>query len=94
MTAGADPALVNRAGHDVVYEAEINGKEAVVEWLLKEGKGLEKGLGVDGGEGEHGEEGDGEGVGDGEKDEDGVEIGSEVQDLEGGVEKIQMAEKP
>ncbi|KAL9040742.1 MAG: hypothetical protein Q9214_004361 [Letrouitia sp. 1 TL-2023] len=45
--AGADPALRNATGHDAVYEAEIGGKEEVVSWLLKEGKGLEKGVGGD-----------------------------------------------
>ncbi|KAL9613053.1 MAG: hypothetical protein Q9167_002399 [Letrouitia subvulpina] len=42
--AGADPALRNGTGHDAVYEAEVGGKEEVVSWLLKEGKGLEKGV--------------------------------------------------
>ena len=44
MGAGADPTITNKAGHDTVYEAEINGKETVVEWLLTEGKGLETGF--------------------------------------------------
>ncbi|KAL8666504.1 MAG: hypothetical protein Q9168_007465 [Polycauliona sp. 1 TL-2023] len=43
--AGADPSLTNSAGHDAVYEAERSGKQEVVEWLLKEGSGLEKGVG-------------------------------------------------
>ena len=42
--AGADPAIRNKAGHDAVYEAEINGKDTVAEWLLTEGKGLETGV--------------------------------------------------
>ncbi|KAL8840805.1 MAG: hypothetical protein Q9176_003652 [Flavoplaca citrina] len=42
--AGADPALRNTAGHDAVYEAERNGKQDIVEWLLKEGNGLERGV--------------------------------------------------
>jgi len=41
IDAEADPTMSNEAGHDAVYEAEINGKDAVVEWLLTEGKGLE-----------------------------------------------------
>ena len=41
---------MNRAGHDAVYEAEGNGKEDVVEWLLAEGKGLEEGVKGRGGE--------------------------------------------
>ena len=36
IAAGADPAIRNIAGHDAVYEAERNGKQEVVEWLLKE----------------------------------------------------------
>ena len=90
VAAGADPAIANKAGHDVVYEAEVNGKADVVEWLLKEGNGLEKGLGVSGGEGENGEEDAGEGEADGEAEMDGVENGSEMQELEEGVGKIQM----
>ncbi len=55
LEQGADASILNGAGHDAVYEAEMAEKHEVVEWLLKEGKGLEKGLG-DGGE----EEGDAE----------------------------------
>ncbi|MCJ1258585.1 hypothetical protein MMC24_006418 [Lignoscripta atroalba] len=45
VSAGADPSIVNSAGHDAVYEAEVNEKEKVAEWLLTEGKGLETGVG-------------------------------------------------
>lgn len=34
---GADPYLQNRAGHDAIYEAEINDKREAVEWMLREG---------------------------------------------------------
>ncbi|KAI4251171.1 MAG: hypothetical protein L6R42_008482 [Xanthoria sp. 1 TBL-2021] len=44
VCAGADPAIRNIAGHDAVYEAERSGKQEVVEWLLKEGNGLERGV--------------------------------------------------
>ncbi len=44
VAAGADPSMTNHTGHDAVYEAEINSNEAVVEWLLKEGMGLETGV--------------------------------------------------
>lgn len=37
IATGANSSVRNKAGHDVVYEAEINSKEDVVEWLLKEG---------------------------------------------------------
>ncbi|KAI4123204.1 MAG: hypothetical protein LQ347_006247 [Umbilicaria vellea] len=94
VAAGADPALVNKAGHDVVYEAEVNGKEEVVEWLLKEGHGLETGLGVSGGEGENGAEDDADGEGDGEEEKGTVENGSEVQDLEQSMENMKTTEKP
>ncbi|KAI9763962.1 MAG: hypothetical protein M1840_008996 [Geoglossum simile] len=46
--AGADPTILNDAGHDAVYEAEINGKEDVVGYLLTEADAIEKGSGVEG----------------------------------------------
>ncbi|MCJ1398979.1 hypothetical protein MMC11_002181 [Xylographa trunciseda] len=45
LAAGADPTIVNNAGHDAIYEAEANGKEEVSRWVLMEGKGLEKAVG-------------------------------------------------
>ena len=43
---GADPTITNQKGHDAVYEAELNDKKDVVEWVLKEGgEGLEEGFG-------------------------------------------------
>ena len=66
---------MNAAGHDAVYEAEVNGKDEVVEWLLKESAGLEKAVGnVDGGVREMEGKGDG-GLGDGV---DGRGVGIEV----------------
>jgi len=60
VAAGARPALLNAAGHDAVFEAERAGRQDVVEWLLKEGEGLETGVG--GGREEEGEvEDDGNG---------------------------------
>ncbi|KAL8858545.1 MAG: hypothetical protein Q9178_004839 [Gyalolechia marmorata] len=56
IAAGADPAIRNNAGHDAVYEAERNGKQEVVEWLLKE-TGI---VGEKSGEEEKGEEEKGE----------------------------------
>ncbi len=44
---GADVTAVNKAGHDAVFEAEINEKEEVVKWLLGEGEGLEQGVSND-----------------------------------------------
>jgi ankyrin repeat protein len=40
--AGADPTTLNNAGHDAVYEAEINGKEEVVGYLLARTNAVEK----------------------------------------------------
>ena len=51
MQAGADPSATNKAGHDSVYEAEVNRKEKVVEWLLTEGKGLDAGVSGSSGDG-------------------------------------------
>jgi ankyrin repeat protein len=40
---GGDPTITNARGHDAVYEAELNDKQEVVEWVLKEGgDGLEE----------------------------------------------------
>jgi len=44
---GADVTAINKAGHDAVFEAEINEKEEVVKWLLSEGEGLEQGVSND-----------------------------------------------
>lgn len=53
LEAGGDPTITNQRGHDAVYEAELNDKKEVVEWVLKEGgEGLEEGVGGDAGEGE------------------------------------------
>ena len=50
VSRGADPYLQNKAGHDAVYEAELNDKREAVEWMLKEG-GLEEEMdGVEGAE--------------------------------------------
>lgn len=45
IDSGADPTITNTAGHDAVYEAELNDKKEVVEWVLKESEGLEEGIG-------------------------------------------------
>jgi uncharacterized protein len=46
LEQGADPTIQNHKGHDVAYEAELNDKTKVVEWILTEGgAGLEEGLG-------------------------------------------------
>ncbi|KAI9732007.1 MAG: hypothetical protein M1834_004458 [Cirrosporium novae-zelandiae] len=44
LNTGADPSIVNNAGHDAVYEAEKNEKNEVVGWLLEQGKGLDTGI--------------------------------------------------
>jgi ankyrin repeat protein len=45
IQSGADVTIINRAGHDAVYEAEINDKNEVVDWLLGAVEELEKGIG-------------------------------------------------
>jgi ankyrin repeat protein len=42
---GADPTITNQKGHDAVYEAELNDRKEVVEWILKESDEMEQGLG-------------------------------------------------
>ena len=44
VEAGADVTVINGAGHDAIYAAEVNEKTEVAEWLLKSGKGLETGV--------------------------------------------------
>ncbi|KAL8921351.1 MAG: hypothetical protein Q9172_004079 [Xanthocarpia lactea] len=67
IAAGADPAIRNIAGHDAVYEAERNGKQEVVEWLLKE-TGV---VGEHSGEEEKGEEEEIK-IDNGDRDQDGA----------------------
>ena len=44
LHAGASVGLFNRAGHDAVFEAEINDKQDVVDWLLGAVDELESGI--------------------------------------------------
>lgn len=46
LTANADPTATNDAGHDSVYEAELNEKMDVVEWILGNCGGIEEGVGA------------------------------------------------
>ncbi|KAF1954157.1 ankyrin [Byssothecium circinans] len=74
VQAGADVTIINKAGHDSVFEAEINDKGEVVEWLLAAVEELEKGIGQ--GNDDEGDEGDGskaEGHTNGEASADGIE---------------------
>lgn len=48
MQSGADVTMFNRAGHDAVFEAEINDKKEVVDWLLGAVEELENGIGQTG----------------------------------------------
>ena len=64
VEAGADPTVINKAGKDAVFEAEVNDKNEVAAWLLTEGKGLQSAAGgggletgAEGAEGEAGVEG-------------------------------------
>lgn len=45
IQVGADVTIINKAGHDAVFEAEINDKKEVVEWLLGAVEDLERGVG-------------------------------------------------
>src|SRR5690606_14225292 len=48
MAANADPTITNLVGHDAVYEAELNDKKEVVDWLLSHCESLEEVIGGDG----------------------------------------------
>jgi hypothetical protein len=73
LEAGADVTILNKSGYDAVFEAELNDKSAVVDWLLKEAVGVD--TGVSGGTGS--------GETEGEAEED-IVIGVGKMDLEGG----------
>lgn len=45
IDAGGDITIFNKAGHDAVFEAEINDKKEVVDWLLGHVEALEKSVG-------------------------------------------------
>ena len=45
IQSGADVTVINNAGHDAVFEAEINDKKEVSDWLLGAVEELEKGVG-------------------------------------------------
>lgn len=55
MAANADPTLTNAAGHDAVYEAELNDKGEVVDWLLGHCENLEEGVAGEQDDGEEAE---------------------------------------
>lgn len=45
IEAGGDITIFNKAGHDAVFEAEVNDKKDVVDWLLGHVEALEKSVG-------------------------------------------------
>ena len=45
IEAGGDITIFNKAGHDAVFEAEINDKKEVVDWLLGHVEALERAVG-------------------------------------------------
>jgi hypothetical protein len=52
IAAGGDITIFNKAGHDAVFEAEVNDKKEVVDWLLGHVEALEKSVGGRSGSGE------------------------------------------
>lgn len=44
VESGADVTIINQAGHDAVFEAEINDKKEIVDWLLGAVEELENGI--------------------------------------------------
>jgi hypothetical protein len=73
---GADVTIINQAGHDAVFEAEINDKNEVVDWLLGAVEELENGIGQTG-----------EASGDVDEDMDGDDKGA-VQGSTTGMEDV------
>jgi hypothetical protein len=52
LSNGADVTILNKSGYDAIFEAEMNDKGDVVEFLLKEGVGIDRGVSGGGVEGE------------------------------------------
>jgi hypothetical protein len=80
MAANADPTLTNAAGHDAVFEAELNDKKDVVEWLLGHCEGLEEGVVGDKGEAE----------GDVDDEAEGVEVVESLEEVVEGVDGLDV----
>lgn len=80
---GADVTIINQAGHDAVFEAEINDKKEVVDWLLGEVEELEKGVG--GSNDVPGQAGEGSGM---DMGDDAAKDDSNGPDEAGGVEGV------
>jgi hypothetical protein len=76
LEAGADVTILNKSGYDAVFEAELNDKSAVVDWLLKEAVGVDTGVA--------GGSGSGEAEGGPEDEDEEVVIGVGKMDLDGG----------
>lgn len=87
VQSGADVTIINRAGHDAVYEAEINDKNEVVDWLLGAVEELENGIGRSG-EAEAGES-TGENMADVDVDVDSAEEKNTSAEGSGSVENVQ-----
>lgn len=84
---GANPTITNQKGHDAVFEAELNDKTEVVEWVLKEGgEGLEEGVAGDNGEGVGEDEGEED-----EMDEEGEGSEEKTTESEHGVEGLDLS---
>lgn len=60
IEAGGDITIFNKAGHDAVFEAEVNDKKDVVDWLLGHVEALEKSVGGSASNGEGSASGNGD----------------------------------
>lgn len=90
VQSGADVTIINKAGHDAVFEAEINDKKEVVEWLLGAVEDLEKGIGQTGGSSADGDQEGGDAME--ETDKNTTSNGASatgVEDLRKGMEGLE-----
>jgi hypothetical protein len=79
---------LNKSGYDAIFEAEMNDKPPVVEFLLKEGVGVDRGVGSGGTDREADEEEEDIKVSAGKMDDtsagtEEVMVGVEKMELEG-----------
>jgi uncharacterized protein len=94
LEQGADPTIKNARGHDAIFEAELNDKSEIVEWVLKNGgKGLQMGIDDDG-EGEMGGNEDvkfesaGEMIDSGLAEDGGAEVDADPKVVGGIIEEL------
>jgi uncharacterized protein len=91
LEAGADPSILNKAGHDVVYEAELNDKLEAVELLLTDSDALLAPIAEQTGSGDHASSSNAASTDLNGHAESEVDIDNSVTMVEEGLENVQIS---